>query len=537
MQKKWAQITEIIASSIPVTEYKVWVDSLLVEFGVNYLKLCAPNNFMADFVRERYGACIESAIKAVCGDAYTCQIAVAARQSLKSIKCLHRQNDSLPKPRTQSQAKRTILSGNEIPFEGRKDLPDECFVQKEPIEIEKNLLGKGLSFMPHDILPSDNSFAVTKHSTAARVGVLPSPRPLPVVQASLPVSVPNKNMAQLRNWRFSFEDFVVGSSNELAFAASKNMCSEYMQANTLYLNSSPGLGKTHLLQAVGHSLSASCNRTQSKVEYLTAEEFTSQFLFSLQGRTVDQFKSRYRNLDLLLLEDVHFLQSKEQTQMELLATIKAIHDRGGKVVLTSSFSVRELKFINEQLVSRICSGFISPIDKPDFETRCRILRHKAQKQQVVLSAEVEALLAEHIHGDVRQIESCLQNMILKAQLYKTGITEQMAWDVIGNYAAQCPDMSLEAIIQKVCKFFSLNHEQLVSTKRKKDYVLARNAAFYLARKHTDLSLEAIGQRFNKKHSTVLKGITNLEREISRQTPEGRQIAHTLSIIEKSSRVN
>ena len=354
------------------------------------------------------------------------------------------------------------------------------------------------------------------------------------MQLALPITVTNKNTAAVKNWRFSFEDFVVGPSNELAYAASKTMCNEYMQSNTLYLNSSPGLGKTHLMQAVGKSLSLCSNKSSPRMDYLTAEEFTSQFLYSLHSRSVDQFKSRYRGLDLLLLEDVHFLQSKEQTQIELLATMKAIHDRGGKVVLTSSFAPREMRAMDDQLLSRLSAGFLSSIERPDFATRCRIFRHKAAIHQVLLPQEIEEVLAEHIKADVRQIESCLQNLILKAQIFNSGITMQMAWDVISNYAAHSPELDMDAIIRNVCKLFSLSHEQLMSTRRKQEYVMARNTAFYLARKHTELSLEAIGQRFNKRHSTVLKGITNLEREISRQTPMGKQAEHTLSLIERTT---
>ncbi len=562
MQKKWAQITEILTSTITSSAWKVWIEPLKPEFGQNCLRLYAPNSFMADFTIARFAKTIQEALHRVCGADYTLEICTNKKYEPKKA-ALARPTAPAKQQRSESLTKnivepKVLKATKAIKEVGSVSMAHNEFKQKKthkksklapngqaalprllpildqestPFESAQQTLASGRAFLTSKTLtPQTTNLENLVHPT-----VIPSPRPLPPMQLALPVTVPNRNAANIKNWRFCFDDFVVGSCNELAFAASRNMCSEFMQANTLYLNSSPGLGKTHLLQAVGHDLSVNCNRATSKVEYLTAEEFTSQFLFSLHSRSVDQFKARYRTLDLLLLEDVHFLQGKEQTQMEFLATMKSIHDRGGKVVLTSSFSLRDLKTLDEQLLSRLSSGFISPIDKPDFETRCRIFRQKASKHQVILPREVEELLAEHIQADVRQIESCLQNMILKAQLYKTGITVQMAWDVISNYASQRPDLGLESIIQQICKLFSLNQEQLFSPKRKKDYVLARNAAFYLARKHTKLSLESIGQRFNKKHSTVLKGITNLEREMSRQTPEGRQIENTISIIERGSR--
>ena len=139
----------------------------------------------------------------------------------------------------------------------------------------------------------------------------------------------------------------------------------------------------------------------------------------------------------------------------------------------------------------------------------------------------------HIQADVRQIESCLQNLILKARLLNSGIALQMAWEVIANYAVRFPVLNMEAIIGHVCRGFGLTREQLVSPSRKQEYVTARNTAFYLARKHTDLSLAAIGQTFNRKHSTVIKGITTLEREMSGESPLGRQISNAIVMIERN----
>ena len=318
-------------------------------------------------------------------------------------------------------------------------------------------------------------------------------------------------------WRFSFDDFVIGPCNELAHAAARSMCGGRCGSDILFLGES-------------------CNRKTPRVEYLTAEEFASRFYLSLKLQDTDRFKARYRDLDLLLLEDVHFLQSKEKMQAELLATTKSLQDRGGKVVFTSSFGPKDLRHMDEQLQSRLCAGLLSFIDRPDEQTRRRILRHKASLHQVLLSGDVEDLLARHIQADVRQIESCLQNLILKARILNSGITAQMAWEVIANYAVHSPILDIEAIIRQVCQGFGLSKEQLVSASRKQEYVTARNTAFYLARKHTDLSLAAIGQLFNRKHSTVMKGITNLEREMSRESSLGRQIINSISMIERNGNI-
>jgi ATPase involved in DNA replication initiation len=366
----------------------------------------------------------------------------------------------------------------------------------------------------------------------------PRPRPLPATQVPLPVSLVADRASdrQMRKWRHSFDDFVIGPSNELAHAASRSICGEMQGCELLFLNSAPGLGKTHLMQSVGNYLCTCCNRKLPRVEYLTAEEFTSQFFLALNQKETDKFKHRFRDIDLLLLEDVHFLQGKAKTQDELLGSLKAIDARGGKVVFTSSFAAAELRNMDEQLHSRLCSGLLAPITRPDEETRKRIFYQKARAFQVHLPEEVEDTLARHIRSDVRQIESCLRNLVLKARLLNCGISLQMAWEVIAQYVNHAPVLDFEGIVSFVCKGFGLSKEQLCSNSRKQEYVMARNSAFFLARKHTDLSLEAIGQQFNRRHSTVLKGITNIEREMGRQTPAGRQLTRVLGMIEKNGSI-
>ncbi|MDL2267604.1 hypothetical protein LJC46_06415 [Desulfovibrio sp. OttesenSCG-928-G15] len=363
----------------------------------------------------------------------------------------------------------------------------------------------------------------------------PAPRPLPAIQLSLPAqqSRPDTSASNTPDWRFSFEDFVVGPCNAFAYEASRSMCSHTASSNVLFLSSAPGLGKTHLIQAVGKKLGEVCNRRRPQMEYLTAEAFASAFYQSLKTQTTDSFKSHYRNLDLLLLEDLHFLQGKEKMQAEFLETLKALGDKGSKVVFTSSFAPRDLKFMDEQLQSRLASGLLTFIERPDEETRRKILRKKASVHQVLLPEDVEDVLVRHIQADIRQLESCLHNLILKAKLLNSRITSQMVWEVISQYASHSPVLNMDSIIVHVCRGFGLSKDQLMSASRKQNYVTARNAAFFLARKHTDFSFEAIGRVFNRKHSTVIKGITALEREMSRKTPEGAQITNVLAMIERN----
>jgi chromosomal replication initiator protein len=383
---------------------------------------------------------------------------------------------------------------------------------------------------------ADGAARVLGSRPKVRVSVRPAaPRPeapaeVPAVpaerQMGLPIVQPPQATAATR-WRFSFDDFVVGPSNELAWAASTSLCRDTLTSDHLFLSAGPGLGKTHLLQAIGQNLSSRSNRRAPAIACLTAEEFATRLVLAIKAREVGRFKAEFREaVDVLLLEDIHFFQGKEKMQDELLCTLKALQARGCKVVCTSSFLPRELEGLGSSLVSQFTAGFLAEIQKPDFETRRRIVERKAKSLQVAVPEAVSELLAERVTSDIRQLESCLRNLVLKARLLNRMVTLDLAWEVLGNYAVANAAPDFERILDFICQSYALTREQLASKSRKQDVVLARNAAFYLARKHTPLSLAAIGQRLGRKHSTVLKGITNLERELSLQTPLGRQIAAT-----------
>ena len=182
---------------------------------------------------------------------------------------------------------------------------------------------------------------------------------------------------------------------------------------------------------------------------------------------------------------------------------------------------------DSQLVSRFCSGFLAVIEKPDMATRLHILKAKASRLQAQVPADVTELLAERITSDIRQLESCLHNLVLKARLLNRNVSLDLAWQVLDNYAVENASPDMSHIMEFICKAYSLTERELQSKSRKRHIVIARNTAFYLARKHTGLSLKAIGEQFGRRHSTVIKGITNIEREISIQTPLGRQIENTI----------
>lgn len=333
----------------------------------------------------------------------------------------------------------------------------------------------------------------------------------------------------VHNWRHQFDDFIVGPCNNLAYVASKSFCQDVVGSDQLFLCSAPGLGKTHLAQAIGSEIARQTNRQHLRVCYLSAEEFSSQLVMAIKAKAVEQFKTRFRSdVDLLLLEDVHFLQGKEKMQDELLNTLKSLQNQGRRVVMTSTFLPRELADIDPNLTSRFAQGFMAVINKPDHQTRLSIIDAKARAAQVSMPGSVAELLATRITSDVRQLESCLKNIFLKSRLLNMDISMDLVWDILQNYDLGGGSIDLDKIISFVCQAYGFGFDDLCSKSRKRDRVVARNTAFYLARKHTDLSLVDIGRRFNRKHSTVIKGIASVEQEVARKTSLGNQIARTIN---------
>lgn len=334
------------------------------------------------------------------------------------------------------------------------------------------------------------------------------------------------------DFKYSFNDFIVGPSNRLAAAAAENIIQDNSITNMLFLSSRSGLGKTHLAQAMGMAMQEKCGKLPLKIAYLTAENFTSQFIRASLSKDFESFKQRFSVCDLLLLEDVHFFHGKDKTQEMVLNIIKSIHARGGKVVLTSSFAPKDIVGLDSYLASQFQSGFVASIERPDMETRFHILVEKSKKLGLVLPENIAELMAKRIDADVRMLESCLQNVVFRAKILGTAITEDIVYDVISQVSSSHPVLDLPSIVNMVCQGFGVTRQQLESNSRCANYVLARNLAFYLLRKYTDMTLEEIGHGFNRRHSTVIKGISALEKEVSKESHVGRQLSDFIEKVEK-----
>ncbi|MBI4776630.1 MAG: chromosomal replication initiator protein DnaA [Deltaproteobacteria bacterium] len=327
----------------------------------------------------------------------------------------------------------------------------------------------------------------------------------------------------LLNPAFTFDRFVTGASNHFAYNAAKNVSEGMDQGVSLvYLLSSTGLGKSHLCQAISREILS--REPQSRVHYLTTEDFINEMILSLKLKRMDTFKEKYRRCcDVLLLEEIHFLGGKSKTQDEFAFTLDALINSNKKVVLTSSKLPKDISDMHDGLRSRLNSGLMVRIGSPDFETRVRILDKKARTFKVPTPREILEFVAEHIRDDVRELESSLICLNAKSSLEGRPINLELAQEVVQGFVENKKSVSAETIQEFVAGQFNLDVEDLKSKSRKANIVFPRSVAMHLCRKYTNFTLDAIGKSFNRNHASVLYALNSLQKKMRKNYKTKHQV--------------
>jgi chromosomal replication initiator protein len=331
-------------------------------------------------------------------------------------------------------------------------------------------------------------------------------------QLSLPNMIVRPHCGRLLRKDFTFGDFVVGNSNEFAFSASLSFASrKNNHQNSLFLLSKTGLGKSHLSQAISHHILS--EYPNDRVFYVTAEDFSAEMVHAFRHDCLDKFKGKYRNgCDVLLLEDVHQLSGKERTQIELALTLDFLFEANKRIIFSSCYLPGEIQKLDDKLRSRLLNGLISQIDPPNFRTRVRILQKKSIAKGFIIPQDVLDYLAAELTEDVRQLESGLIGVAAKSSLLGSPIDLGLAESVVKNIVRQRKRITVEAIKQLVCKYYTISLDDINSLSRKQCIVRPRQIAIYLARKYTDSPLQAIGRSFNRYHATALHSINAIKLE-------------------------
>ena len=340
----------------------------------------------------------------------------------------------------------------------------------------------------------------------------------------------NNEVLQALNPKYTFDNFIVGPSNELAYAAAHAVADlEGVRYNPLFIAGGTGLGKTHLMHAIAHTVLWS--RPEAKVIYVSAERFTNEFIEALQHHTMDEFRMRYRaGCDVLLVDDVQFLAGREQTQEEFFHTFNALRDSNRQIVVSADKYPHQLQKMPERLASRFTSGLVADVQAPQLETRVAIVRKKAQLERIDVPDEVAVMLAQCVQSNVRELEGALIRLAAKSSLTGRPIDVEFARAELMSVGGRRPDPTSVADIQRaVCGHFRLSNTELLSKDRHKSVAFARQVAMYLCRQRLKCSFPELGRAFgNRDHTTIISAVRRVE---SLRSTDPRVAAH-LEAIEK-----
>lgn len=311
-----------------------------------------------------------------------------------------------------------------------------------------------------------------------------------------------------------FEEFVKGSGNEFALAASLAVCNSPGKTyNPLFIYGGVGLGKTHLMHAIGHQVLQKFPK--AKVVYISSEGFTNELINSIQKRTNAEFRKKYRNVDVLLIDDIQFIAGRASTQEEFFNTFNVLHEAFKQIVVSSDRLPNEIPDLEERLVSRFRCGLLAKIEKPDFETRIAILKKKSERETITLPDDIFFFLAEKITSNIRELEGALIRVVAYAKLLGKDVSVELAKNVLKDMISESEKkITIDFIQQKVSEYFNIKLSDMKTKRRSRAIAYPRQIAMYLSRNLTDFSLPEIGEQFGgRDHTTVIHAYEKIESDI------------------------
>ena len=389
-----------------------------------------------------------------------------------------------------------------------------------------------LSAALRQVIGADVSVRIVVDQSAATVEEIPAPAPI-----EPPIEIPSDGPAASKahtdyDEKYTFDSFIVGESNEFARNAALAVAEQPgLKYNPLFLWGGPGLGKTHLLQAIGHYVSE--NFPHKKVSYVTSEQFTNDFVESINAKTQNSFRQKYRTVDVLLIDDIQFLEKKQGTQDQFFHTFNELRQRGKAIVLASDRPPRDID-MDERYQSRFASGLQADIQPPNYETRLAILKQFVDVQRVPFEDEALAYVAERSSPNIREMEGAIIRIMAYRELSKKDVVdvtmaEQVTRDLFPDHSHR--PIPVTTIQREVCRFYTISQADLVGSKRSQAIVYPRQIAMYLSRELTDLSLPKIGQEFGgRDHTTVMHATAKIQKLMSEQREVYNQIQQLTNAI-------
>ena len=339
------------------------------------------------------------------------------------------------------------------------------------------------------------------------------------------------------NPKYTFESFVVGNNNKFAHAAALAVADRPATTyNPLFIYGGVGLGKTHLMQAIGNKIVQ--DNPQAKVLYVTSEKFINELINSIQDPKYknELFRDKYRNIDALLIDDIQFIAGKKTGQEEFFHTFNTLHENGKQIVISSDRPPRDISLLEERLKSRFEWGIIADIDKPDYETRLAILRKKVQTDNIIIDDYILSVIANKVDSNIRELEGALNKIVAYASLTHSPITIEMTEKALNDIVLQKEKViSADYIQEIVAKYFNIDKKDLVSTKKSNDIVYPRQIAMYLCRSIGQMSFPKIAEEFNKKdHTTIMHAYKKIEKDV-KENSNTKMIVESVKNIIKDSK--
>ena len=317
-------------------------------------------------------------------------------------------------------------------------------------------------------------------------------------------NIPQKNYPNL-NPKYTFDTFVIGNSNRFAHAACVAVAESPARAyNPLFLYGGVGLGKTHLMHAIGHHIIT--QKKDAKVVYVSSEKFTNELINSIKDDRNEEFRNKYRNVDILLIDDIQFIAGKERTQEEFFHTFNELHEAKKQIVISSDKHPREIATLEERLRSRFEWGITADIQPPDYETKMAILKKRAELEHLDINQEVMQYVATNINSNIRELEGALNKIYVFANLEKKPVTLELAENALKDTIECQKEVTPQLIMDVVAEHYNISVSDIISKKKNKEIANPRQICMYLSRKYTDYSLQNIGKIMgNRDHTTVIHG--------------------------------
>ncbi len=403
-----------------------------------------------------------------------------------------------------SQTKVVKLDGNELIISAPGDFCKD-WLEKHYTEFIKEILKRAIG--------SDDSLKIEFRAADQIISTPSLSTPKNKIKKSETFS---KNNKLVLTPKYSFDSFVVGDGNRFAHAACLAVAQSPSKSyNPLFVYGVVGLGKTHLIQAIGRYITEHSRKI--KVLYISSEKFTNEMIDSIRDDRTVAFRDKYRSVDVLLIDDIQFLAGKERTQEEFFHTFNTLYDSNKQIVITSDRPPKDIPTLENRLISRFEWGLITDIQPPDLETRIAILRKKAQAENLSVPTEAIDFIAEKIPSNIRQLEGALTKLVAFSTFTKKELSVSLAQEILKDIIPlENKKISINQIQKAVTDYYTIKVNSLLSKKRTKDIVLARQVAIYLSRELTDLSLTSIGEAFGRRdHTTIIHSYTKIKNKIEK----------------------